>query len=298
MENLYCNIYNRYAYLRFYPCYVQNFTIDVVSVGLLLYTLHIACIHFKALYATLIYMRYPFNLRKQITQNFGQQHAALVGGTHTGTDYAMPSNTPLFAMSSGTVYYVGYDKISGNYLLVNSGNIQYGYFHLSKVLVAGGQVVKEGQEIARSGATGAVTGPHLHLQVKINGTLSDPEALLNSGASTAPVTPPSAPTGEMYTIKAGDTFWGLEEAWGLSHGTLQNLNPGVNATSLQIGQNIRVKAATSAPAQTGAEYTTVTPGFTMWAFENAHGIPFGTLQNLNPGVNPKLLQVGQRLRVK
>lgn len=42
-----------------------------------------------------------------------------------------------------------------------------------------------------------------------------------------------------YTIAKGDTFWGLENAWGIAHGTLQRLNPGVVATRLQIGQRIR-----------------------------------------------------------
>lgn len=42
-----------------------------------------------------------------------------------------------------------------------------------------------------------------------------------------------------YTIKKGDTFWGLENAWRIAHGTLQRLNPGIDTKKLQIGQSIR-----------------------------------------------------------
>lgn len=42
-----------------------------------------------------------------------------------------------------------------------------------------------------------------------------------------------------YNIKKGDTFWGLEDAWGIAHGTLQRLNPDIDPKKLQIGQSIR-----------------------------------------------------------
>lgn len=53
-----------------------------------------------------------------------------------------------------------------------------------------------------------------------------------------PTTPPSAPE-TYYTIQQGDTFWGLEDAWQLPHGTLQQLNPDDDPRTLQIGQRIR-----------------------------------------------------------
>lgn len=60
--------------------------------------------------------------------------------------------------------------------------------------------------------------------------------------------PTPMPTDETYTIRKGDTFWGLEEAWKIPHGTLQALNPGVDPRSLAIGQSIRIRGTAPAPA--------------------------------------------------
>lgn len=54
-------------------------------------------------------------------------------------------------------------------------------------------------------------------------------------------TPPASPAEEWYTIQRDDTFWGLEDAWQLPHGTLQQLNPTLNARALPIGGKLRKK---------------------------------------------------------
>lgn len=90
------------------------------------------------------------------------------------------------------------------------------------------------------------------------------EQLLKYGASgsvnptpTPTPTPEPAPSSK-YTIKPGDTFWGLEEKNGWTHGMLQNLNPGVNPTTLQVNQQINVPGS-GGGGQSGNSYKVVSP---------------------------------------
>lgn len=99
-----------------------------------------------------------------------------------------------------------------------------------------------------------------------------------------------------HTIVDGDTFWGLEERNGWPHGTLQQLNPNINPKELAIGSRIAIPhAATVAPAD-NATYYTITKDDTFWSLEDAWQLPHGTLQQLNPELNPRTLQIGQRIR--
>ncbi len=66
---------------------------------------------------------------------------------------------------------------------------------------------------------------------------------------------PDCPDGN-YTVQDGDTYWDLENKWGLDHGTLEQLNPGVDPTNLQVGQNI--VANTDIPSSFDQTYTTTT----------------------------------------
>lgn len=110
--------------------------------------------------------------------------------------------------------------------------------------------------------------------------------------------PAPAPSGGHYTIQAGDTFWGLEARNGWAHGTLQGLNPGVNANALQIGQVINVPGGpVPAPVTPTPATYVIKSGDTFWALETAHGWAHGTLQSLNPGVNPNNLQIGETIRI-
>ena len=108
-----------------------------------------------------------------------------------------------------------------------------------------------------------------------------------------------------YKIKKGDTFWELERKNGWPHGTLQKLNPGVNPNALKIGQVIKVpktEQKVTQPAEKTAKKTNyrtykIRKGDTFWELEKKNGWPYGTLQKLNPGVNPTKLQIGQTIKI-
>ncbi|MEW4982998.1 MAG: peptidoglycan DD-metalloendopeptidase family protein [Cycloclasticus sp.] len=94
---------------------------------------------------------------------------------HSGLDIAAPTGSAVVAPAAGTVIDVGHYFFNGNTVLVDHGQgLISGYFHLSKTLVNIGDTIHQGQKIAEIGATGRVTGPHLHWNVYLNNTKVDP----------------------------------------------------------------------------------------------------------------------------
>lgn len=94
---------------------------------------------------------------------------------HTGIDIAVPTGTPIYAMSEGRVIISTYSSSYGNMVVIDHGSgISSLYAHNSKLLVGVGQTVKKGQMIAKAGSTGRSTGPHLHFEVRKNGATIDP----------------------------------------------------------------------------------------------------------------------------
>lgn len=95
---------------------------------------------------------------------------------HTGLDIAAPNGTPIRAAADGTVTYAGYHYSYGNLLIVTHANgVQTYYAHCSRLNCSVGSYVSQGQTIAAVGSTGNSTGPHLHLEVRINGTAQNPQ---------------------------------------------------------------------------------------------------------------------------
>ena len=106
---------------------------------------------------------------------------------HKGVDYGAPSGTPVRAVGDGVVEFAGRQNGYGNVLEIRHSNQRSTlYAHLSRIDVRQGQHIEQGQRIGAVGATGWATGPHLHFEVKVNGTQQDP-MLLARASETVPL---------------------------------------------------------------------------------------------------------------
>jgi murein DD-endopeptidase MepM/ murein hydrolase activator NlpD len=110
-----------------------------------------------------------------ITSGFGWRW----GRMHEGVDLAVPNGTPVVAAKAGVVIVAGWMGGYGNLVVVDhGGGVATAYGHNTSVTVAVGQFVEQGQLIAYSGSTGHSTGPHVHFEVRINGSAVDPMGYL------------------------------------------------------------------------------------------------------------------------
>ena len=113
-----------------------------------------------------------------ITDGFGWRIAPVEGAStfHRGTDLAAPCGQNIYAASSGTVEYAGWNGSYGNFILLDHGNgVETGYAHIVSggILVSVGESVVVGENIAHIGTTGLSTGCHLHFEVRINGVATN-----------------------------------------------------------------------------------------------------------------------------
>ncbi|GAA6135650.1 peptidoglycan DD-metalloendopeptidase family protein [Oceaniserpentilla sp. 4NH20-0058] len=98
---------------------------------------------------------------------------------HSGLDIAAPTGTPILSPSRGKVVLTGDFFFNGNAVYVDHGQGLISMFcHLSEIEVEIGDTLKKGQPIGKVGATGRVTGPHLHWSVSLNNARIDPMLLL------------------------------------------------------------------------------------------------------------------------
>lgn len=97
------------------------------------------------------------------------------GRLHAGIDIAAPEGTPIHASASGRVLTAGWMDGYGNMVVIDhGGGISTGYAHQSSIAVSNGQTVTQGQVIGYVGCTGHCFGPHLHFEVRVNGSPVDP----------------------------------------------------------------------------------------------------------------------------
>lgn len=100
---------------------------------------------------------------------------------HYGTDIAAWSGEDIFAFADGTVTFSGLSDTYGNYIIIDHGGGWTSlYAHCSSLLVTGGKQVWKGEKIALVGATGRVTGPHLHFELRHDGVYVNPEYYINA----------------------------------------------------------------------------------------------------------------------
>ncbi len=122
-------------------------------------------------------------------KNFGAKRVynGQTRSRHAGLDLSAPAGTPVAAPAAGVVVLAGDFYFSGgSVVLDHGGGLMTMYFHLSRIDVKEGDRIATGQPIGAVGATGRVTGPHLHWAARLGGARVDPAALLTLPARPAP----------------------------------------------------------------------------------------------------------------
>lgn len=120
---------------------------------------------------------WPCPSSSRITSPYGYRILFGVRDFHTGIDIGAVHGSNICAAESGTVILAnyGWNGGYGNYIIINHGNgITTRYAHASQLYVSAGQTVSKGQVIAAVGTTGNSTGPHLHFEVRVNGSHTNP----------------------------------------------------------------------------------------------------------------------------
>lgn len=124
------------------------------------------------------------NLR--MTSSFGLRWHPVLGGrrAHTGVDLANPVGTPVHATADGVVgradWFGGYGLCID---LEHGGSLETRYGHLSRLNVVAGQSVHKGDIIGFVGTTGRSTGPHLHYEVRVEGSAVNPIPFMQGGVA-------------------------------------------------------------------------------------------------------------------
>jgi murein DD-endopeptidase MepM/ murein hydrolase activator NlpD len=115
---------------------------------------------------------FAWPLNGAVTSGYGWRW----GRMHNGIDIDGNTGDPIRASKAGTVFFAGYDDNGyGNHVVINhGGGFSSVYAHATTVSVRSGQSVAQGQLIATVGCTGSCTGPHLHFEIRVNGSPRDP----------------------------------------------------------------------------------------------------------------------------
>jgi len=152
-------------------------------------------------------MRYPLGQIVPVTSGFGWRTHPIRGNRsfHAGIDLGADYGSPVLAVVSGQVVAVGNDGGYGLRIIIQKGQLQTVYAHLSRAYVAPGMVIQQGQTIGAVGSSGYATGPHLHLELRaltVKGWQSvDFMAQLNASQKQGVASLPSANSG--VTLRVG-----------------------------------------------------------------------------------------------
>ena len=120
-----------------------------------------------------INLSFPLNVSPLITSRFGEYGSRRY--VHTGVDLATSMGADIFAIASGTVIFADWQGSYGYLVKIDHGDgIQSWYGHCNELYVSEGDEVSAGSCIAAVGSTGNSTGPHLHLEIRINGEAVNP----------------------------------------------------------------------------------------------------------------------------
>jgi murein DD-endopeptidase MepM/ murein hydrolase activator NlpD len=122
---------------------------------------------------------------------------------HTGLDFSADLGTPILAAAGGMVASTDYHPQYGNLLEIDHGNgLTTRYAHTQRILVKVGDLVKRGQQVALVGNTGRSTGPHLHFEVQVDGSMQDPTKFLTSTSTASGAATPTGSAPQATSVSA------------------------------------------------------------------------------------------------
>ena len=211
-------------------------------------------------------MNKPFQGNYPITCKFNEKYTIEKGAglskpittTHTGVDWALPQNTPLYAPSNCVVIRIEKWRLTGFgktvYMLSSNGRYEMFCAHMSEITVSKGQKLHKGDLIGKSGNTGwysGKTGYHLHFEMKRDGVLVDPLLYLKDPQSNSLFSPEqneqmTTDNKQEYTTKLGDSLWSIAKKYygeGKHWTKIYNLNLkkiGRNPSRLQVGLRLKI----------------------------------------------------------
>lgn len=130
------------------------------------------------------YIKQNCNLIKPIegpiTSGFGErEQTEIISAFHQGIDIGAPTGTVIHAAMEGTVVAASFAGDYGNHIKIQNGEVLNVYAHCSEINVKVGDYISQGQEIGKVGATGKVTGPHLHFEFRRDGRYVNPEMVMS-----------------------------------------------------------------------------------------------------------------------
>lgn len=128
-----------------------------------------------------ILFRFPLDAKMRLTSRYGSRRDPFSGhpSFHNGVDLGAREGTPVLAAREGRVSAAGFDRVFGNYVLLeHAGGYETLYGHLKEGLVSLNQRVSSGTILGKVGSTGMSTGPHLHFEIRRKGHAQDPVPLL------------------------------------------------------------------------------------------------------------------------
>lgn len=246
-------------------------------------------------------MEHPFD-GYQITSPYGWRRLGSTSAFHPGIDLVKAHQAPIYAFTGGTILYAGLGKAGtglnnyGNVVVVKdrNGRAQL-YAHLDRVAVKAGAAIGKGQLIGYQGNTGDATGSHLHYEIRkktaplfgweSNQVLStvEPTAYLqNFSPEDDPVTMTK------YTVKAGDTLYGIAQKFNTSVDRIRAANNMTNENLIIVGQVLNIPS-THAPVS-----YTVKTGDTLYSIAQKFNTSVDDIRTAN-NLNSNLIQVGQVL---
>ena len=133
-------------------------------------------------------VRMPVAGQRSVSSNFGNRTDPFLNRVafHSGMDFRAGTGTPVLAAAGGTVTFSGTNGGYGKMVEIDHGNgFATRYAHMSQLGVTVGQSIAGGQQLGLSGSTGRSTGPHLHFEVRRNGSAIDPGRFIAAGRELA-----------------------------------------------------------------------------------------------------------------